>query len=427
MAVIVEGVRTPFVKAFNEFTGLDTIDLGRITVSELLKRNNNIAQEVESVIWGGVVIPSLTTNIAREISLDSGLPPTVDAQTVSRACTSSMLSVTQAVSAIERGEFNVVIAGGSDSVSNAEVPLPRKLIRTFAPLVMGGKAAVSDYFSAMASLAPFTGLLPQMPRVVERSTGQLMGEAADEMCKRNGISREAQDELALKSHLSAAKSIALGRFKDEIVPVETGKGRGVYTDTIVRGNVSYESLAKLRPAFHKWGTITAGNASALTDGASATLIMSYKKAKELGYKPRARVSSWHYSGVDPSDQLLIGPAISIPKALERANLIIDDIDIVDIHEAFTGQVLCVLKAMSSGDFVRRHVGAKAEPIEIDQNKLNVLGGSVAIGHPFAATGARIINTMANEIGSGTAQRALVGICAAGGLGGSVVLEKVYDD
>lgn len=422
-AVVVDGIRTPFVRAFQEFTALDTIALGRLAVQALLARTG-VARDVDAVIWGGVILPGTTPNLAREISLETAIRPTAEAFTVTRACSSSLLSLTQAASAIERGEFECVIAGGSESVSNAEVPLPKKLIQTLAPVVMNGKSGPLDYLGALAQLIPFNDLIPKMPRVAERLTGELMGESADDMCRRNGITRAAQDEFALRSHTNAARALREGRFRDEVFPVEARPSKTVYTDSIVRGNIEFEKLAALKPAFRRGGTITAGNASALTDGAAATLIMSYRKAKELGFKPRARFLSWHYSGVDPRDQLLIGPAISMPLALERAGLKMADIDLFDIHEAFTGQVLCVLKALASPAFVKRHASARAEAAEIPPHKINIHGGSVSLGHPFSATGARMVNTMANEIAGGNAQRVVLGICAAGGLGAAAVLAKV---
>ncbi len=422
-AVIVDGIRTPFVRAFQEFNGLDTMALGSLAVRALLRRTG-VADQIDAVIWGGVILPTTTPNTGREIVLETDLSPRVEAFTVTRACSSSLLAITQAAAAIERGEFDVVIAGGSDSVSSAEVPLPQKLIRTMAPLVMNGKSGPLDYLGALAQLMPFNDLLPRMPRVAERSTGELMGEAADDMCRRNGVSRAAQDELALKSHRNAARAIESGRFREEIFPVELKPGRAVYTDSIVRGNIEYARLADLKPVFRKGGSVTAGNASALTDGAACTLIMSYRKARALGLKPKARFLSWHYSAVDPRDQLLIGPAISMPLALKRAGLSAADMDFVDIHEAFTGQVLCVLKAFASQDFVGRHTGSDAVASEIPPQKINIHGGSVAIGHPFAATGSRMVNTMANELALGKRQRALLAICAAGGLGAAAVLEGV---
>jgi acetyl-CoA acyltransferase len=259
--------------------------------------------------------------------------------------------------------------------------------------------------------------------VAERTTGEVMGESAERMAQRNEISRQAQDELAFRSHKRAAKAIATGRFDDEVTKVQTPKGF-VHTDSLVRADTSLEKLAKLRPVFSKTGTVTAGNASALTDGAGAVLLMSEEKARALGYKPLAAVRSWSYVGVDPADQLLIGPSIAVPKALDRAGLSLKDIDLVDMHEAFAAQVLSVLKMMGSQAFARERLGRDEAVGDVDVEKLNVHGGSLAIGHPFAATGARIVTTMANEIAHHGKRNALIGICAAGGLGAAVVLDRV---
>jgi acetyl-CoA acyltransferase len=270
---------------------------------------------------------------------------------------------------------------------------------------------------------PLSEVLPRQPRVAERTTGEVMGESAERMAQRNEISREAQDQLAYRSHKNAARAIAAGRFDDEVTKVQTPKGY-VHTDTLVRADTSLEKLAKLKPVFSKTGTVTAGNASPLTDGAAAVVLMSEEKARALGYKPLATVRSWSYVGVDPADQLLIGPAIAVPKALDRAGYTLKDMDLVDMHEAFAAQVLSVLKMMGSTAFARERLGREEATGEVDPDKLNIHGGSLAIGHPFAATGARIVTTMANELHRTGKRTALIGICAAGGLGAAAVLERV---
>jgi acetyl-CoA acyltransferase len=251
-----------------------------------------------------------------------------------------------------------------------------------------------------------------------------MGEAAEEMARRNEIPREAQDELAARSHHRAAKAIESGRFDDEVAPLQTPDGRWVHADGLVRADTSVEKLAKLRPVFAKDGTLTAGNSSPLTDGAAAVLLMSEDKAKALGFTPRAAFRSWSYVGVDPADQLLMGPALAMPKALERAGMKLSDVDVVDMHEAFAAQVLSVLKMLGSRAFARERLGRDKAVGQIDPARLNVHGGSLALGHPFGATGARMVTTMANELARGDRETALLGICAAGGLGAAAVLERV---
>ncbi len=422
-AVIVGGVRTPFVRAFAEFLTLDTIALGCAAVRGLLERTHVPHHELDAIVWGGVILPGLSPNVGREIALDLRLPASVEGMTVTRACASGLQAITTAAAAIERGDADVIIAGGSDSTSNAEVKLPQKLVHAAAPLAFG-KATPRDVLGMLAQLMPIGELLPKMPRIAERSTGQVMGEAAEEMARRNEISRAAQDELAVRSHHRAAAAIATGRFDGEVVPVQTPDGRWIHADTIVRGDTSVEKLAKLRPAFAADGTLTAANSTPLTDGAAAVLLMSEDKARALGLRPLARFASWSYVGVDPGDQLLMGPAIAMPKALDRAGLTLADIDLVDLHEAFAAQVLTILKMLGSDAFARARLGRERAVGAIDPARLNVHGGSIALGHPFGATGARMVTTMANELATTGKRTALLGICAAGGLGAAAVLERV---
>jgi acetyl-CoA acyltransferase len=422
-AVIVGGMRTPFVKAFSELMELDTIALGVAATSALLRKLDVKRTDIDAVVWGGVVLPPLSVNIGREIVLDLGLPSSVDGMTVTRACASGLQAVTSAVAAIERGDADVIIAGGSDSTSNAPIAFPNKVTRTLAPLALSGKATPHDILGALAQLMPLSEILPRQPRIAERTTGEVMGESAERMAQRNEITRYAQDDFALRSHKRAAKAIATGRFDDEVTKIETPTGF-VHVDGLVRADTSLDKLSKLKPAFAKGGTITAGNASPLTDGAAAVLLMEEAKARALGYKPLAAFRSWSYVAVDPADQLLMGPAIAIPQALDRAGIGLAACDLVDMHEAFAAQVLSVLKMLASQAFARERLGRDRAIGQIDPDKLNVYGGSIAIGHPFAATGARMVTTMANELERSQKSTALLGICAAGGLGAAAVLERV---
>lgn len=422
-AVVVDGIRTPFVKAFAEYLKMDTIDLGAAAVKALLARTEVPKKEIGGITWGGVILPGLSPNVAREIALDLRLGPHVQGFTVTRACASGLQAITSAVSAIERGEADVMIAGGSDSTSNAEIKLPQKVVHALAPLAFG-KATPRDMLGVLSQLVPITEVLPKMPKIAERTTGEVMGEAAERMAKRNEISREAQDEFAVRSHHRAAAGIRSGRLREELAAVETPAGKTVTTDTIVRADTSVDKLAKLRPVFAKDGTLTAGNSSPLTDGAAAVLLMSEEKAKALGYTPKAAFRSWSYVGVDPADQLLMGPALAMPEALDRAGMKLADADLVDMHEAFAAQVLSVLRMLGSDAFARTRLGKDAAVGDVDPEILNVWGGSVAIGHPFGATGARMVTTMANELVARDKETALLGICAAGGLGAGAVMERV---
>ncbi len=422
-AVVVGGIRTPFVKAFGQLIKVDTIGLGVAAVGALLEKSGVSRKELEGIVWGGVILPGTAPNVGREIALDLRLPPSVEAMTVTRACASGLQAITTAAAAIERGDADVMIAGGSDSTSNAEIKLPQKVVHAMAPLAFG-KATPQDYLGVLSQMWPITDILPQRPKIAERTTGEVMGESADKMARRNEITREAQDEFAARSHHRAAAAIASGRFDDEIAPVVLPNGEKVHADNLVRADTSVEKLAKLRPVFAKDGSVTAGNASALTDGASAVLLMSEEKAKSLGLKPLAAFRSWAYVGVDPADQLLMGPAIAMPRALDRAGLKLSEIDLVDIHEAFAAQVLSVLKMMSSKAFAQSRLGKSEAVGDVDVAKLNVHGGSIALGHPFGATGARMVTTMANELARTGKSTALLGICAAGGLGAAAILERI---
>lgn len=422
-AVIVGGVRTPFVRAFTDFTKLDTIALGTAATKQLLRRTGLRAREVEEVIWGGVIIPGTAPNIAREIALDAGLPRSTHGMTVTRACASGLQAVTLAAAAIERGEADVIVAGGSDSTSNAEIKLPQKVVHAMAPLALG-KATPADMLGVVGKLMPPSSILPRQPKIAERTTGKTMGQSCEEMAVRNEISREAQDAFAVQSHHRAAAAIRSGRFDCEVAPVQTRDGKWVYADGLVRASTSVEQLARLRPVFRRNGTLTAGNSSPLTDGATAVLLMSEQKAKALGLQPLAAFRSWAYMAVDPADQLLMGPALAMPKALERAGMSLKDVDLVDLHEAFAAQVLCILKMLGSRAFARAHLGRDAAVGELAPEDVNVHGGSVSIGHPFGATGARMALTMANELAQTGKQTALLGICAAGAMGAGAVLERV---
>jgi acetyl-CoA acyltransferase len=423
-AVIIGGVRTPFLRAFGDFTPLSTIDLGVAAVKGLLTKFPIAWKEIDSMIWSGVVLPSATVNIGREILFDLGLPMEIEAYTITRVCTSSLCAITLAAAAIERGEADVMIAGGSDSTSNAEVTMPQSLVHKFAPVVLSPKSTVKDYFKLLTKLNPKKDLIPQRPAIRERLTGELMGESAEKMAVRNQIHRKAQDIYAMQSHQRAARAIETGRFASEITPVTLPNGKQVFADNIVRGNTSLEKLAKLKPAFAKNGTLTAGNSSTLTDGAGAVLLMEFEKAKSLGLSPLSQFRSWSYDAVDPTDQLLIGPAISMPKAVHKAGMTRKDIDLIDIHEAFAAQVLSVLKVLGSDQFARDRLGYNKAFDSIDPKDINIHGGSVALGHPFAATGARMVITMANELKLSGQSTALLGICGAGALSAAAVLEAV---
>lgn len=420
-AGVIEGRRTPFVKAGTGLAELDVFELGLAAAVETLQRSELAATEIDQVIFGNVSRPVKYHNLARELSLSAGVPPATPAFTVSQACASSCQAVTSAVDAIERGYAQVVLCGGSESLSNVPIQYSDKLARS---LIRASQAkTVSARLHSLAQVR-VRDLAPVAPGIRETSTGLTMGESAELMAKKNGIERNAQDELALASHRRAAAAREACRHRREVIPVFRPDGRVASEDTHIRADSTLDTLANLRPVFDKrHGTITAGNSSPLTDGAAAVLLMSGARAESLGYQPRAWIKSYAYAAVDPAGQLLLGPAYAIPLALDRAKLRLSDIGLVEMHEAFAAQVLSTTRSLASRRFATEELGRTEAVGEIDPEILNVNGGSIALGHPFGATGARVILSLANEMERRDVQFGLISVCAAGGLGCAIVLER----
>lgn len=420
---VVAGLRTPFARQGTAYSALSSLDLGRIVVRELLERTAIDRRDVGLVVYGQAVPSPTAPNIAREIVLGTGLPKTVDAFTVIRACATSFQATTSAAEAILAGQHDVAIVGGADSSSDVPITVSRRLA---SALVAAQKArSFGDKVRAFAHLAP-RDLLPVPPALREPSTGLTMGEHAEKMAKEHGISRAEQDRFAHRSHQRAAAAWERGVFDAEVMHVVPPPrfDRPIAKDNLVRGDSDLASYAKLSPVFDRdHGTVTAGTSSPLTDGASALLLMSEEKAKSLGLEPLGFLRSWAFAALDPDDGLLMGPAYASPVALDRAGLKLSDMDLVDMHEAFAAQVLCNTKAFASRRFAEEKLGRTGGPLgEIPDDRFNVHGGSIALGHPFAATGARMIHTVLRELKRRGGQFGLATACAAGGLGASVVLE-----
>jgi acetyl-CoA acyltransferase len=419
---VVAGLRTPFTKQGTRLKALRSVDLGTAVVKELMARTELPAKEVTLCVYGQVV-PSLDwLNIAREVVLRAGLPKDIDAYSVSRACATSIQALTSAAEEIMAGQHDVAVVGGADSMSDVPLGLSRRLAQA---LVEAQKAKTFvARLEALAGLSP-KDIVPPVPGFArEPTTGEQMGEAAEKMAKLNGITRAEQDEIAHRSHTNAARAWRDGTYAAEVMHViPPPYDEPVTRDNLVRDDSTIEAYAKLPPSFdRKHGTITAGNASPLTDGASALLVMRESKARALGYTPLGYVKSWAYAAVDPGWQLLMAPVFAAPKALDRARLTLADMDLVDVHEAFAAQVASNLKALASGSFAQEHLGRDHAVGEVDPARLNVNGGSIAIGHPFAATGGRMVLSTLRELKKRGKQHALLTVCAAGGLGAAMVLE-----
>jgi len=418
---IVAGLRTPFARAGTTLKSLSAIDLGKRVVAELIQRSGVDGKSVDAVIYGTVVPSVIAPNIAREVSLLPLLPKGVQAFTVSRACASANQAITDGADQIVLGHADVIIAGGAESLSNVPILHSRGMSEA---LVAASRAkSFGGRVKALAKVRP-RDLVPITPAIAEPSTGETMGESAEKMAKINGIPRADQDHFALRSHRLAAAGTEDGRLTAEIVPVYVPPSfEPMTSDNGIRADSTMEKLKSLKPVFdRKYGTVTAGNSSPLTDGASAVLLMSEERARALGYTPLAFIRSYAYAALDPGEQLLMGPVLAAPVALQRAGLSLGDIDMIEMHEAFAAQVLCNLHGFESRAWAER--AGFSEPVgEVDRSKLNVMGGSIAIGHPFGATGGRILTTLCNELQRRGGQFGLMTVCAAGGMGHAMVIER----
>ena len=418
---IIAGVRTPFAKSGTTLKGLSAIELGTHCVAELIQRTEIDGKLVEAIVYGTVVPSVVAPNIAREVSLLPMLPKGCQAFTVSRACASANQAITDAADQIALGHADVIIAGGAESLSNVPILHSRGMSEA---LVAASRAkSLGGREMALGRVRP-RDLVPITPAIAEPSTNETMGESAEKMAKINAIPRELQDQFALRSHRLAAAGTQDGRLTAEIVPLFVPPDfQAMTSDNGIRSDTSIEQLRSLKPVFDRRnGTVTAGNSSPLTDGGSAVLLMSESRAKSLGYSPLAYIRSYSYAALDPGEQLLMGPVLAAPVALQRAGLSLANMDLIEMHEAFAAQVLCNLKGLASREWAER--AGFSQPVgEVDRSRLNVMGGSIAIGHPFGATGGRILTTLCNELARRGGQFGLMTVCAAGGMGHAMVVER----
>ncbi|MBW1755422.1 MAG: acetyl-CoA C-acyltransferase FadI [Deltaproteobacteria bacterium] len=419
---IVKGLRTPFAKQWSAYREVSALDLANIVVSELLQRVDLDPKEIQQVVYGQVVPSVEAPNIAREIVLATGMPKSIEAYSVSRACATSYQSTVNVAEAIMAGAIDTGVAGGADSASNVPITVSKRLAEA---LMAATKArSIGERVQAFAGIRP-RDLAPVPPAIKEFSTGLSMGDSAEKMAKENHISREAQDEFAHRSHSLAAKAWAEGKLDDEVMEVFVPNRfkEAIREDNLIRKDTAIEKYAKLKPAFdRKHGTVTAANSSPLTDGASALLLMREDKAKALGFDVLGFIRSYAFAGLDPAGQLLMGPSYASPIALDRAGVKLSDLDLIDMHEAFAAQILSNTQAFESTEWAQKHLGRSEKIGDIDWDKFNVTGGSISIGHPFAATGARQITQTLRELKRRGGNLALCTACAAGGLGAAMVLE-----
>ncbi|HET6330850.1 MAG TPA: acetyl-CoA C-acyltransferase [Holophagaceae bacterium] len=406
---IVAGLRTPFVKAGTVFREKSALDLAAHAVRGLVASRTLDWSALDALVFGNVVSDPRLPHFAREVAFQAGLDTRIRALTVSDNCITSLSGMGLVYDAIQDGRMSFAMVGGSESMSNPALLFSRRASRIF--LDAGMAKSAWRRLRAFLRLRP-RDFRPTTPGVVEPSTGLSMGEHCELMVKTWKVGRAEQDALALRSHQNAAAATRDGRLKAEIHPLD-----GIDHDLIVREDTSMERLGKLPPVFDRSasGTLTAGNSSPLTDGAAAVVLMSGERARQEGLKPLAYLRDHIEVAIDPSDGLLMGPGITVPRLLRRNGLSLSDIDLVEMHEAFAGQVLCNLKAWEQG-WKEPAIGT------MEPTSLNPLGSSIAIGHPFAATGARIVTTLANEMARRGSRHGLVSVCAAGAQAGALLLE-----
>ena len=407
---IVGGARTPFAKAGTALKDVPALELATHSVNGVLKKLELDPGAVDQLVYGTVIVDPTIPHLAREVNFKSELPASVQSLSVTDNCISGTSAIASVHDAIATGRTEIGIAGGVESMSNPPVLFTKRAGRIFldaaASKTSGGR------IRSLAKLRP-RDFKPWAYGIAEPSTGLTMGEHTEITVKEWQISREEQDTIAYRSHVNAHRATEDGRLTDEIYPLH-----GIDRDLLIRPETSMEALAKLSPVFDRSdaGTITAGNSSPLTDGAASVVLMAEDRARELGYEPLAYIRDFVNVGIDPKDGLLMGPGIAIPRLLRQNDLSLDDIDIFEMHEAFGGQVASNLKAWEQG-WKEPAIG------RVDRTKLNPLGSSLAIGHPFAATGARIVTTLANELRRRDARYGLVSICGAGATAVAMLLER----
>jgi acetyl-CoA C-acetyltransferase/acetyl-CoA acyltransferase len=422
--VVVDGLRTPYTKAWGAFDDLPADELGRIVAAEILTRMDLDGAELDAVIFGNVAHPGDATNLSRVIALRAGIPQEVPAHTVHRNCASGMESIAQADQLIRLGEAKVVLAGGVESMSNIPFLFSKRLQRWLMGLQRAKRPA--DKVSAIARLRP-AYLKPQIGLqmgLTDPVCGLNMGETAEVLARDFGITREEQDRFAMESHNKTEAAIDAGRMAEEIVPVyPPPEFPAVVDDDGVRRGQSMAALAKLKPVFdRRYGTITAGNASQITDGAAAVIVMHESDAKARGYRPLGRIVGWAFAGNEPA-RMGLGPVYATRKVLKKVGMKLADFGLIEINEAFAAQVLACLRACDSHDYFAQHFAGEEPLGAIDEAKLNVNGGAVALGHPVGSSGTRLVITLLKEMRRRGVERGLATLCIGGGQGAAFVLEQ----
>lgn len=420
--VFVDGARTPFLRSNTDYNDLMSYQLGSFAIKGLLEKTGIDPDVIDRVVMGTTISNVKTGNVARESAFSAGVPYKTPCHTVTMACISANQAITSGVNEIMTGHADVVIAGGTDSISDAPIlfnkPMRKKLMAAQKLKSMG------EYLSFAATLRP-KDFFPEAPAVAEYTTNRTMGMDCELLAGKFGIGREEQDHFAERSHQLAYKAQEAGLLAPHIAPVSVPPGfEPITKDNGIRPDTKFEKISKLKPAFSKpHGTITAANASFLTDGASATLIMTEEKAKELGLKPKAYIRQWAYTAQDLYNELLLGPAYAVSKVLEKSNMTLEDMDVIEFHEAFAGQILANIKALASDEFAKEKLGRDKAVGQVNMDKFNLWGGSLSLGHPFGATGGRMLMTTADRLIHENGRYGVLAACAAGAHGHAMIVER----
>lgn len=376
--VVVDGCRLPFTMAGTVYGKYLAVDLGRMALKGLLTKTALQPELIDYLYYGTVIQETRTSNIAREAAMGAGIPYSVPSHTISQACISANACITAGAEKILSGMADIVVAGGVETFSDVPIRFSRPIRQRMLALPKAMKKGPMGALGLLKGLT-FKDLSPETPAIANYTTGEVMGHSSDRLAAKFGVSRADQDAFTVRSHVNAAKAHAAGLYLDEIIPVD-----GNTLENGIKGDTTMEKVSKLSPAFVKpHGTHTAANSSYLTDGASAILIMSEEKALAMGYKPKAYIRSWEYVGVDPFDELLLGPTFATAKVLKNMNLTLADMGVVEFHEAFAGQVLANMAALSSDKFAQERLKGYSKAVgTFDMDKVNTQGGSLSLGHPF---------------------------------------------
>lgn len=420
--VVIEGCRTPFLRSGTDYMDLMSYQLGQFAIKGLLNKTGLDPKEVGYVVMGTTISNVKTGNVAREAAITAGIPYSAPCHTVTMACISANQAIASAANILRNGEADVAIAGGTDTVSDAPIMFNKKMRKKlFKAQKLKG---IGDTLKFILGLRP-SDFVPEAPAVAEFLTNRTMGLDCDILAGRYGVGRKEQDEFAVRSHQLAAKADAEGLLANEITTVESAPTfKPIKKDNGFRGDTTLEKVSKLKPAFVKeGGTITAANASFLTDGAAVCLLMTEEKAQQLGLKPKAYIHSYTFAGCDLQEELLLGPTYAVSKLLKQTGMQLSDFDVFEFHEAFAGQILANLKCLASDDFAKQKLGRDKAVGTVPMDKFNLWGGSLSLGHPFGATGARLVTTASNRLIKENGKYALIAACAAGAHGHAMILER----